>query len=81
MCGKETHILPKGSNFTPVRYADNSMDGTIAAGYVSAIILPAVGFFFGVYLAIKGETGHGVATMALSCIASSVWVVVFSRLV
>lgn len=53
------------------------MDGAIAAGYVAAIILPVIGFFFGVYLAIKGVTGHGVAMMALSCVAGSFWFVVF----
>jgi hypothetical protein len=81
VCGKETHILPKGSSFAPIKTVPaDEMDGTIAAGYACAILLPVIGFFMGVYLAIKGQTGHGVAAMALSCIASSIWFFVFLRL-
>lgn len=81
-CGKETHILPAGSNFVPIKTgADSEMDAAIAAGYAFAILLPVIGFFIGVYLAIKNEVGHGVAAMALSCIASSLWVFMFLKMV
>jgi hypothetical protein len=80
-CGKETHILPKGSNFAPIRIGSvDSMDGTIAAGYAFAILLPVVGFFMGVYLMAKSEVGHGVAAMALSCLAGAGWFLVFLKL-
>lgn len=73
--------MPIGSNLAAITADDTSMDGVIAAGYFLSIILPIVGFFTGVYLALKGHVGHGVAAMALSCIASSFWFIVFLKFI
>jgi hypothetical protein len=76
-CGKETHILPAGSNFTPHIANAAQHDGLILASYTLAILLPMFGFFAGVYLLIKKQPGHGVAAMALSSLAAVIWFLVF----
>lgn len=77
-CGKETHILPVGSSFTPSLNVDTAdFDGLITLSYFLAILLPVFGFFAGVYLLLKNQQGHGVAAMALSVFAGAIWTVIF----
>jgi DNA-directed RNA polymerase subunit RPC12/RpoP len=80
-CGKETHIYAKGSDYSfkpNVETAD--FDGIIALGYVLAIVLPAVGFFVGVYLLFKNQHGHGAAAMAMSVVFGAIWALIFLHL-
>jgi hypothetical protein len=46
--------------------ADKASAGLVAAGYVTGVLLPIVGFFVGLALIIKNRAGHGVAVMVLS---------------
>jgi hypothetical protein len=39
---------------------------TIICSYVISVLMPLFGFFAGIYLIAKKQTGHGVACMALS---------------
>lgn len=40
--------------------------GLTVAGYITAIIIPIVGFFVGLALILKNRAGHGIAVMVLS---------------
>jgi hypothetical protein len=42
--------------------------GNIVGSYILCFIMPFLGFFAGIYLMAKKETGHGVACMALSVV-------------
>jgi hypothetical protein len=42
-------------------------------GYLLAILLPFVGFFFGFYLMFKNRPGEGVVCMVLSLVFSAIW--------
>lgn len=77
LCGKETRILPKGSNFAP-KFTTDDPTGVIIVGYVCAIlpIFDFAGFFFGIYLMAKKQHGHGVAVMALSIITAPIWLMI-----
>jgi len=78
LCGKETHVRAKGSDYSFKPNVENTdYDGMIMAGYALAILLPVVGFFIGLYLILKNQTGHGVAAMALSCLAGTLWTALF----
>lgn len=81
-CGKETHIRPVGSNFSPAgRNVETAeFDGLIALSYTLAVLLPLFGFFAGIYLLLKKQHGHGVAAMALSCFAGAIWFLLLSHL-
>ena len=80
-CGKETHILPVGSNFAHPRNIETAdWDAVITAAYALAILLPVFGFFIGLYLVIKNQHGHGIAAMALSTFAGAVWTTIFRHL-
>ena len=77
-CGKETHILPVGSNFAAYSNRDAAdFDGMIALSYALAILVPVFGFFAGVYLVLKNQHGHGVCAMALSAFANAIWGLLF----
>ncbi len=77
-CGKETHIYAKGSDYSfKPNVESDSFDGIIAMGYLLAVLLPAVGFFVGVYLLFKNQHGHGAAVMAMSSAFAAIWTVVF----
>lgn len=46
--------------------------GLVAAGYITALLLPLVGFIIGIVLLWK-RPGHGVAAMVLSVMAFVFW--------
>lgn len=91
-CGKETlifeHTKPQSAELlfqqrksvAGFGHGEARYDSIIFAGYLSAIVIPLVGFFIGIYLMAKGEHGHGVAAMALSVIASLVWITLITSL-
>jgi hypothetical protein len=78
-CGQETRILPVRSRYVAIRRSvkTSEFDGLIMWSYLSAVLLPFVGFFIGLYLVLKAQHGHGVAAMALSFFSSAIWLVVF----
>lgn len=47
---------------------------TIAGGYLLCFLCPIFGFVAGIYLLIKGETGHGLACMLLSFVVPMILV-------
>jgi hypothetical protein len=49
----------------------------VKVGYLLAIILPLIGFFFGLFLMFKNRPSDGVICMVLSLIFSVVWWLVF----
>jgi len=51
----------------------------INTAYLLAIFLPFIGFFVGIYLMTKKETGHGIACMAVSIFAFFVWFAIFTK--
>jgi hypothetical protein len=50
---------------------------TMISSYALAFLIPIAGFFAGIYLMAKKETGHGVAVMAISVI----WAVVLTAII
>jgi hypothetical protein len=44
----------------------------IRIGYTMAILIPLAGFFFGIYLMAKKQSGHGCACMAISLFVSTI---------
>jgi DNA-directed RNA polymerase subunit RPC12/RpoP len=78
-----TLLIPSPS--ARVRKADSLPPGTEplpdpTLAYVLAIILPLIGFFFGVWLMGKKQSGHGAAVMALSIFAALFWLLIFSQM-
>ena len=56
----------------PARYEDTS-DGLVVAGYLTAVLFPIVGFIIGIILITRGRSGHGVAMMVIAVIAVFAW--------
>jgi len=48
------------------------MKNVIALSYCAALIIPFVGFFCGLYLVTKKESGHGLTCVALSIVSFAV---------
>ena len=46
--------------------------------YMLAVLLPLFGFFAGVWLMTRKESGHGCAVMVVSVLSGVVWLAVFS---
>jgi hypothetical protein len=59
-----------GSKWTdhtaPVAVATGPSEALIVLGYITAVLMPPVGFVIGVLVTAKGKTGPGVATLAIS---------------
>jgi DNA-directed RNA polymerase subunit RPC12/RpoP len=73
-CGKETHILAKGSDYSFRTEAADDIGSAIVWGYVMAFVFPLAGFFIGIYLMAKKQAGHGAAAMFLSVfVGSALW--------
>jgi ssDNA-binding Zn-finger/Zn-ribbon topoisomerase 1 len=51
----------------------NVPDSTIGLAYLTTLLIPLAGFFFGIYLIAKKEPGHGCGCMFLSFVSSSIW--------
>lgn len=47
--------------------------GLIATGYITAVLLPIVGFIIGIILIAKGKGGHGAGAMILAVLAFVFW--------
>lgn len=47
--------------------------GLIAAGYVTAILIPVIGFVIGIVLLAKSKTGNGIGVMIVSLVAFMFW--------
>ena len=51
---------------------NRASNGVVGAGYVSAVLLPVVGFFVGLALILKNRAAHGIATMTLSVVIGGI---------
>jgi DNA-directed RNA polymerase subunit RPC12/RpoP/predicted nucleic acid-binding Zn ribbon protein len=47
-------------------------NSTIACSYVLAVLIPLLGFFAGIYLMTKKESGHGIVVIVLSIIVAAI---------
>lgn len=65
------HVAP-GSPHAATATPAAGHDGLVVAGWVTAILLPLVGFIIGVVLLSK-RTNHGVAMMIVSVVATLLW--------
>jgi len=66
-CGKETFIRAKGSNYSNFKTPPNDdLSGLILAGYLTAILMPLVGFIIGFILLAKNRVGSGLGCIIVS---------------
>jgi hypothetical protein len=86
-CQKQTTIYVKKTTIGlqavprgPREVASSSDEETPLLAYVLAIFLPLIGFFFGIYLMTKKQSGHGCAVMALSILAGLIWMAIFTNI-
>ena len=52
--------------------------GLGAVGLICSFFLPLIGFFIGIYLLAKGESGRGCACMAISIVCGVVWLAILN---
>lgn len=64
----------------PIRATDEVPQSTLTGCIILSILMPLIGFFCGVWLMTKKQSGYGVACMATSIIAGLVWVAIFSSM-
>jgi predicted RNA-binding Zn-ribbon protein involved in translation (DUF1610 family) len=90
-CGRETTLtIPTVRKATPSYSPPSSSTalteqksiagGTIGCSYVLSFLIPVAGFFAGIYLMTKKESGHGAACMAISIVFGLIWIVMFSAM-
>lgn len=89
-CGRETTlIVPKSGvrkatpSYTPPLppSAERPLESsTIVCSYVLCFLIPIVGFFCGIYLMTKKQSGHGVVCMAISIVFGLVWLALISEM-
>ncbi|HVB16673.1 MAG TPA: hypothetical protein VNF04_09085 [Stellaceae bacterium] len=70
---------PGATRATPPR--SNSDENLVVAAWISAFVLPLIGFVCGVILVAKGQVGHGVGSMIASFLMSFIWVAILGGLV
>lgn len=85
-CGLSTvlrvpgYVSPAIQKAAPPRPAATGIASNLVLfSYFAAIFLPFVGFFMGLYLMTKKESGHGAACMGLSIAMGILWVAIFSQ--
>ncbi|MEY4387956.1 MAG: hypothetical protein RLY20_3239 [Verrucomicrobiota bacterium] len=52
----------------------------IGLSYLSALLVPFIGFFMGIYLVTKKESGHGLTCIALSILVTAVCVILIIKM-
>lgn len=57
----------------PVAVRQQASDGLVVGGYLTAFLLPLIGFIIGVILMARDRAAHGVAVVLLSMLAF--WVI------
>jgi len=76
-CHMQTELFiapPEKPMFRVAPYVPSgSKPNIVACGYFLAVLLPFVGFFFGIYLMTKKESGHGLTCIGISIVASVIW--------
>lgn len=86
-CGRETTLtiptvrkaspdyppLASGAQVTEQPIASS----TIVCSYVLCFLIPIAGFFAGIYLMTKKQSGHGTACMAISIVFGLIWISLF----
>lgn len=55
-------------------------ESTIVCCYVLSVLLPIVGFFCGIWLMAKKQSGHGAACMAISIFCFLIAIAIFSQM-
>ena len=48
--------------------------------YVAAVLMPAIGFWLGIYALVRAQFGHGVALIIISAITWEFWFTLISEL-
>ncbi len=63
-----------------VRSRSDSARRLIALGYITAVAIPLLGLLVGIVIAARRDTGakHGAWIIAISLVASVVWILVFT---
>jgi hypothetical protein len=83
-CGRETRVFAAASAApTPQpspATARDELDGLIGAGYLTAALLPVVGFIIGVILLAKNRPGSGLAVIVLSLFMGILYAIVLSAM-
>jgi DNA-directed RNA polymerase subunit RPC12/RpoP len=82
-CGKETFIRAKGSDYSAhaaTAPEKDSLGNLIAAGYITAILMPLVGFIIGIILLAKNRVGSGIGCIIVSVICGFIAMAIFSSL-
>jgi hypothetical protein len=90
-CGMDTQLYVVQRNFAAMNDqakgkapAPTSATGvtrsTLICSYLLAFLIPLAGFFSGLYLILKKETGHGVTCMGLSVVMPLLYWAVLSML-
>lgn len=51
---------------------------TIVCSYALCFLIPIAGFFAGIYLMTKSQSGHGIASMAISIVFGLIFITLFS---
>ena len=67
------HIAPAAVPVPASAPASQVSDGLLAAGYITAILIPIIGFVVGIVVMAKGRSGHGIAMIIISIVAFVMW--------
>lgn len=64
----------------PQLNASGVSETMIGLSYLSALLMPFIGFFMGLYLVTKKESGHGLTCIALSIVVFVVCLLLFLKM-
>jgi hypothetical protein len=70
----------KGWNPIPNLSSAGVSESMIGLSYLSALLVPFIGFFMGIYLVTKKESGHGLTCIALSILVTAVCVILIIKM-
>jgi hypothetical protein len=79
-CGGEVHQSQAKYVFTPTDAAAERWSKIILAGYLLSVVVPLVGFIFGVFLLFRSQILHGVLCMVASIVSSVLWIVALTNM-
>lgn len=71
-------VTSSGPAPPPKQKKYNISGGTIAGGYVLALLMPLFGIIGGIYLAVRSQVAHGIACIGLSFISGFFWLIIFA---
>jgi predicted nucleic acid-binding Zn-ribbon protein len=84
-CGRETTLLaPRAGKTIPAIVAPakesayGDLGGLVLAGYITAVLMPLVGFIIGIILLAKNRPGSGIGCIIVSVICVFIALAIFS---